>query len=95
MRLKEKNIAKIGPHSHIRTNGNTMAALNAGIGNFVRFNINGIGRTIFHALQATGTFIGNYKRHNNQILIHKGKNKLLGTQRSAMPVKKILRFFRK
>jgi hypothetical protein len=67
MRLKHKNITKIGTNGHLRTNSHAMPAMNTGIGNFAGGNSNGIGRAIFFAFQAPGTFFKLYKGHNNQV----------------------------
>jgi hypothetical protein len=53
-----------------------MSTVDASIGNFAGGDGYGIGRTVFLALQASGTFFELYKRHNNQILMLKGKNKV-------------------
>jgi hypothetical protein len=50
--------------------------MNTGVGNFTGGNGNGIGRTVFLTLQASGTFFELNKGHNNQILMLKGKNKV-------------------
>jgi hypothetical protein len=53
-----------------------MPAMDTGIRNFACSYGNGIGRTVFLTLQASGTFFELNKGHNNQILMLKGKNKV-------------------